>query len=870
MLKQLCAARAEHHAKIESLRRVFSFLLLALVLLQGQAVPPAAPELLAARQALRQAKTPADFEAVRQTLQGLADSAKQRGDQPAEYDVLYTLGNALVGLNRSEDAIAVWERVLQYRRQTGNRFQQALTQHNLALRYSYLGESLRALPLFEELIAIRQDLKDEFGLAISYQALGNVYLSLGELANALEQYQGALARWEKLAQKQGLADTRNSIGYLYTLLGDTKRAEVELQRSAALWRELKSPSGEAFALNNLAVNALAQGNFAEAISLSSRVLPVFEESRDEPSQSYVLHNLGDAYAGLKKYQQASDYYLRSQQIKKRRSDSFGEAYSIHGQAEAEWALGRPAKARALLEQALDIRRGLAHRTGIIATLGTSARLEKAAKNLPAAKARIAEAVDLIEGLRRKLLSEDLRSTYFASQRDYYEFYIEVLLELKEPGAALEVAERARGKRLVDRLTETLVGLRKGVDASLLAEERQIQRRINSAAARLQRGAGANTKDLQQQITALLAEDRNLRERMRRSHPAYSALSAPATLRFSQMQAMLAPGEVLLHYFQGRERAYVWAVRAQALEWHPLQPLGQSIDWAESSRVLLQPVSRSLQGARRIIVSCDGMAESTPFAALPWNGAPLLAQSEIAFLPSLTALASQRAMAPAAPSAQNTLLVADPVYGPPDSRLALAPTSEAGALPRLRFTREEVTRISALLPPQQSKILWDFDASRESLLRQPLRDYQILHLATHTELNESQPALSGLVLSRFDPQGKSRDGLLLLPEIFNLDLRARLVVLSACRSALGPRVRGEGLEGLARGFLYAGAKTVLATLWDVDDHASSVLLAAFYKSLLQDKLSPPAALRAAQNTLRRDPAFGDPQYWAAYTLWGEWR
>lgn len=841
----------------------------------GQATAPVAPELAAARQQLRQAKTVPELETVRAKLEGLALAARTANDLAAENDALYTLGNCLVALQQDVAAIAVWEPVLAYRRQSGDRFQQSLTQHNLAVRYWITGESLRALPLLEELLSLRRDLKDDFGLALSHQALANVHYSLGELANALEQYQQALRLWEKLGQKQGLADTRNSIGYMYTLLGDTQRAETELEASIRLWQELKSAAGEANARNNLAVNALAQAKYQRVVELSERTLPVFEQGHDRRAQAYALHNVANAYSGLKDYSKAIAYYERSRRLKQEVKDPHGEAYSIQGQAEAEWALGRPARARALFEEALQMRREIADRAGLIATLGASARLERAARNLLVAKSRMAEAINLIESLRQKLISEDLRTTYFATQRDYYDFYIEVLLELKEDSIALEVAERARGRRLLDRLSETLAGVKQGANSSFQAEERRLERRIQAAADRLRRqvASGVAKPGGQSEIAGLMRADQDLRERIRRSNPAYGNLVAPLPLQVGQMQAMLGPGDVLLHYFRGRldgrQRLHVWALSPDRVEHHLLAEEPKQEDLGLLSQWLLGPLGRSLTGAKRVIVSSDGMAEAVPFAALPWKGMPLVGSVELSSLPSLTALAVQRQRRLGA--APKTLLaVGDAVYGAPDARLPALQAVTEGGLPRLRFSRIEVEKLSNMVGPGKVDVLLDFQASREAFLGKRLGDYQILHLATHTDLDPAQPELSGIVLSQYSTEAKVQEGLLRLPEIFNLELRAQLVVLSACRSALGQRVRGEGLLSLARGFLYAGAGAVLATLWDVDDRASALLLSRFYRAMLIEKLAPPAALRVAQNEIRRDPQFADPRYWAAYTLWGEWR
>jgi CHAT domain-containing protein len=162
------------------------------------------------------------------------------------------------------------------------------------------------------------------------------------------------------------------------------------------------------------------------------------------------------------------------------------------------------------------------------------------------------------------------------------------------------------------------------------------------------------------------------------------------------------------------------------------------------------------------------------------------------------------------------------------------------------------------------------AAKQTLVARDLRKYRILHFATHGSLNSAHPELSGLVLSLVDGRGKPIDGFLRLHEIYNLDLDADLVVLSACRTALGKEVYGEGLIGLTRGFMYAGASRVVSSVWNVDDRASAQLMSRFYEAMLTRRLSPASALREAQLALLRQPRWANPHYWAAFGLQGDWK
>ena len=195
----------------------------------------------------------------------------------------------------------------------------------------------------------------------------------------------------------------------------------------------------------------------------------------------------------------------------------------------------------------------------------------------------------------------------------------------------------------------------------------------------------------------------------------------------------------------------------------------------------------------------------------------------------------------------------------------------GRLPRLRYSRDEAQAILALTRRSERLEALDFQASRATAGSDRLRDYRIVHMAAHGFVNSEHPELSGIALSMVDPRGQPVDGFLRLHHIYNLKLPVDLVVLSACQTALGAEVKGEGLMSLTRGFMHAGASAVAASLWKVDDQATSELMKLFYQEMLgPSHRSPAAALRAAQMAMWKQPRWHSPYYWAAFTLQGDWR
>jgi len=208
--------------------------------------------------------------------------------------------------------------------------------------------------------------------------------------------------------------------------------------------------------------------------------------------------------------------------------------------------------------------------------------------------------------------------------------------------------------------------------------------------------------------------------------------------------------------------------------------------------------------------------------------------------------------------------------PPGAAVRSAGASPTQDFARLRFSRYEAEEIARLVRREMTSKSLDFDASRETVLSPEFGQHRIVHFATHSVVHSDRPELSGIVLSLVDRAGRPRNGILRLHDVFNLRLSADLVVLSACRTALGREIQGEGLIGLTRGFLYAGAPRVIASLWEVEDRASAELMKRFYRGMLVRGERPAEALRAAQAEMAKAKGWDAPYYWAAFTLQGEWR
>jgi len=350
--------------------------------------------------------------------------------------------------------------------------------------------------------------------------------------------------------------------------------------------------------------------------------------------------------------------------------------------------------------------------------------------------------------------------------------------------------------------------------------------------------------------------------------------------------------------------------------------------AALSQVLLGGIGPEL-GHNRLLIVAEGALLYVPFTALPEpqsSGAkdpvPLMVGHEVVSLPSASTLAIlRRERSPRSQPLTEAVILADPVFDDEDQRVKEAEnrnpsdrheqrqrqgqrqgqrqspdaeksqlepplqpdnslTRSAGdlellnrgqlQLPRLPFARREADAIAAVTGPQKAREALDFTASRTLAVSGALSQYRIVHFATHALVDDQHPDLSGLVLSLVDQHGRVQNGFVDLEDIYNLDLSADLVVLSACETAVGKQVDGEGMIGLTRGFMYAGASSVLGTLWSVNDFATSKFMRVFYTAMEKKRMPRAQALRQAQLVLWREKHWSAPYYWAAFTLQGDWK
>jgi CHAT domain-containing protein len=414
-------------------------------------------------------------------------------------------------------------------------------------------------------------------------------------------------------------------------------------------------------------------------------------------------------------------------------------------------------------------------------------------------------------------------------------------------------------------------------------------------------AGAQEKALQAEIDDLLAQHSRVEARIAEASPAYAALIRPQPVSESGMRRLLDPAETLLVFSLGHRASFLWVVTKDGFEARRLPARAQIEKWA---RAVLELVPQGRERARdpaaaaelrralrdlsaalfpgftaepgqTLIVAADGILHRIPFAALPEPGraeGSLGLNHELVHVPSSSVIAAMRSGGRTRPRAGKTLAVmADPVFGAGDPRVRAADSRAGQDFARLPFSRIEAEEIEQVVTPAQTTKLLGFAASKAALITKQWSRYRILHVSSHAVIDDVRPDLSGIALTSVTENGKPVDGFLRVQEVYNLDLPLDLVVLSACRTAGGRQLRGEGLLGFTRALFYAAVKGAVTTLWPVEDHATAEFMRLFYESLCAGgDFRPAAALTEARKRMAVHPRWNDHAYWAGFVFQGDWQ
>ncbi len=832
-----------------------------------------------------------------------------------------------------QQPLKYYEQALRLSREVGDRRGQATALNNIGSVYADLGDDRDgALRSYKQALSLSEELGDRRGQAVTLSNIGRFYADLDEQEQALKYYKDAL-RYE-LDDRRGQAVTLNNIGRVYADLGEQEQARTSYEQALSLSQKLGDRRGQAAALNNIGrVDSdlrkweQARTSYAQALSLS-------QELGDRRGEAAALNNIGRVYAALGEQEQARTSYEQALSLSKKVGDRRGEAAALNNIGRVYADLREWEQALTSYNDALSLSQAVGDRAVEADTLNNIGRVERKQGNWEVALKRIDKAIEIVENLRVKITSPELRISYFATKQDIYQFKIDLLMELHKQNPstgydikALVTTERSRARSLIELLAESKADIQAGIELDLLKSERDLDRRrdiLERAKEKLAsiKDSDAARSDLDRQINLIIKEQEELRTKIGIVSPNYAALKFPEPLTSEGIQKVLDDDTLLLTYFLGVDRSYLWLVSKTKIQSYELPKRSEIEEQAQEfydrqkidprkaakdrqsgldlSKILLPLAVANELDKKRLLIVADGALQSIPFATLPLckdatcnNPSPLITNNEIVNAPSISTIDIIRTPNPRRKHTKTLAVIADPVFGtynelcqaePECKKSELIAQVQSKSLAEEQFdrsgirlgrvfgTRDSADKILNLVEQENMKLKQvGFDANLAFVTNDPeLGKYRYILFATHGIFNPEQPEFSGLVLSRVDKYGKFVRGFLQLNDIFNLKLSADLVVLSACETGLGKEIKGEGSIGLTRGFMYAGAPRVVVSLWKVSDDGTAELMKKFYTNILQKKLTPAAALRAAQLAMSQDTKYSDPYYWAGFTLQGEWR
>jgi len=847
------------------------------------------------------------------------------GDLSGQYSAMLGMGNAHWVRRELPEALEHFAQARQIAETLGDKFRQAVALDNASQVYGLLGDLGKQLQFGLDALQMYQGAgqKDSELKMLGY--VGRLYSYLGEEDKSRDYLNQAMRMYQLLGDKTGEATMLGRIAYSYHL-GEEPQKSVEYSNQAlALWHLLQNKKEEALERSNLSSEYALAGERQKALDQAEQALAISRTLNNDPrTTGVIMTNVGRAYSKLGDFERALALYEEPLHTWQTLGLKRNEAITLKHISSALADAGRLDEAKINLEKSIGLLESLRDRAGnpelqssFIATIFNFYQ----------------DYVDLMMRLHaaNPVAGNDLAALAFNEKikgRSLVDLLNQARVDLRNgDNDALLQLERNLDQRITAQLDD-LAKLLRGTftDAqkntaeheieTLENERRQVQAKIrdlNPRYAALAEPQPLSVSEIQQRV---LDDDTILLEYALADEHSYVWLVTPDKVFSYQLppkaevEAQARRVYELLTAHQPAPGLTAEQQRARetaADKQYPTQALALS-------QMLLGPVASQL-GTKRLLIVVDGALEYLPFAVLPLSSTPpsenkdyrpLILDHEIVTLPSVSVLAVLRREFANRPSATKKIAVlADPVFQVDDARVKLSVASrqrkaqrnenkpaaaevssvssssltlalksvrggEGTRLRRLLFSRDEAEAILSMTPASSSLKALDFRANRKLATSDELGQYQMLHFSTHGLLDSRHPELSGLVLSLVDEVGQPQEGFLRLNEIYGLRLNADLVVLSACQTGLGRQVSGEGLIGLTRGFMYAGSKRVMASLWEVDDAATTELMKRFYKGVLQEKLPPAAALRAAQIEMLKRKHWQSPYYWGAFVLQGEWK
>ena len=872
----------------------------------------------------------------------------------------YNIGRAHSGLDQLSKAVEAYEKSRRV-------FEQAGLQRDLSYIFADLGRLYFLLEDYEKAKSYSEQSlaqtdttgipaspgtpPDEFTKATALATLADLHLRDGDYEQAVQNLRTALVLHEQLNRENSryqtfIADDHQTLGRLYTASGDFTQALIHLSQALKIVKSLADPDAMASLLNSIGILYLEQEDYSQAKRSLDDSLQIYLSISKHKEAAKVLLNLGVIEQRQSNYEQALTQFRLSLQAAKAtlsidgiiaagegisvvltaRKDFVGaleilnESLALAKQAENKtrqtevlwrsaetyYAMGNYAQAVIYAESAADLARA-SHLSKLLylatTTLGQS---YAAQKKLELATQTLKQATDQIEAMRDHVAGTEVESQLFLENKvAAYRSLVDLFVKQDKPIDGLLAAERAKGRVLLDVLSNGKVDFAKAITESEKIEERRLNGNIVALNIQISQESSKKASDdallnrLNEQLGSARLRYEAFQDSLYAYHPELRLSSGRlATLTVEQISKLLTDDKAaILEYVVTTEKTYLFVLtRGQqagvpaltvyqinvadkelAQQAHRLRDMlaEQSPVFADKTHelydVLIKPAADQLRDKKTICIIPDGPLWDLPFQTLQSKDDRYLLEDYVLYYaPSLGVLRqmSQR-QKPSERGSASLIAFGNPRIGN-DIATNLKAALRGESLAALPEAETEVKALREIWGARRSKVLIGPDAGK-TVFKAEAGKYQIIHLATHGLLDDNHPMYSRLVMAR-NENDPDDDGLLEAREIMQLNLRADLVVLSACQTARGRVGAGEGIIGMSWAFLAAGAPTIVVSQWKVDSAATATLMINFYRRLAKQtpkrETAKADALRQAALDLLRQPKYRHPFYWASFVMLGD--
>jgi CHAT domain-containing protein/Flp pilus assembly protein TadD len=793
----------------------------------------------------------------------------ERAVQLGNDDAPENIGGIFQLLGRNREALVYYEKVLALQQ---GRAAEGHVLGNLALCHLGLGEVGEALRLYDRAIALANKIGARAEEADWHKGKGTALRHVGRYDEARTEYRQALAIYERAGLKQKRVEALADLGYLHIALGDITEAEKQFNSAMSQARAINDRRGVITNLAALGDLQWRRKQYAAAVGTYNQALALAQQAGDRMNAAALLVNLALVNRDLQRYADAAVQARQALDITREVGATLVEAQSFYAlgevsrvQRQTETALQQYAAGEKIAVEAGDTELSWRLAFGAGQALQSLGRATEAI-------AACRRAAATIESVRGRLREERFQAGYIEDKYQVYVLLVRLLLDAGKLADAFEFAERLHARSYAE-----LVG--HGGPRARSAEETALRERVRQLQQALETENGQpkdkRRSDAVQSYSRELADAERAYEDflddLRAADPRYASAGALTLPKLEEVQRKLPAGTGLLEYLVAGDRvlAFVLTARQARAQQLPIRstdlaakvellrdlisrPPGE--EWrgpgASLASLLVTPLEQRglLAGIQKLYIVPHQVLHYLPFAALPRAGRLMGEDYAIAYLPAAAALMEADAAPPQTGHGAKSLL-------------ALAPGRSG-----LKHTEEEARAVQQFFPGA-NLVLTGVSATEQAFKKEAPR-YDVLHVATHASFNHLRPLLSAIQLEK----GGSEDGELEVREILDLHLKATLVTLSACGTAMGSGYfsdmpAGDDFVGFTRAFLYAGSRSVLASLWEVDDLSTSLLMRGFYSRM--GKSDKAQALAGAQQALRHDyPKYQHPYYWSAFILVGK--